>query len=63
MSPILLLWPLSGIAAWVWIMCRNRMVRTVGAGLVAALMTIPFCIGGPAMWLLVALAERYGRIQ
>lgn len=58
-----LLWLLSGAAAWVWIMCRNNMVSDYSDRVIAAMMLLVACIGGPFWWLVVAYSEYEGPIQ
>lgn len=57
-----ILWPLAGFFAWLWIMCRNRMVDDFGDSFVAATMIIPACVCGPFAWGVVILSEYDGRI-
>jgi len=63
MENVAVLWSLSGIAAWLWIMCRNDMVDGFGDGVVAALMIFPACVGGPFTWIAVAVSENDGPIR
>lgn len=56
-------WIISGLAAWLWIMCRNNMVDDIPSGVVAALMLFPAAIAGPFNWINVAISEYHGRIK
>lgn len=57
------IWPISGLAAWLWIMYRNDMVDDIGSGFVAMLMLVPAAVGGPFTWICVAVSEWDGPIK
>jgi hypothetical protein len=57
------LWVLSGFSAWLWIMCRNDMNDDFWDIVVAVLMIIPACVGGPFVWIAAAYVEYEGVIK
>lgn len=58
-----MIWVLSGLAAWLWIIIRNDMVDGGGDAIMAALQTIVFMIAGPFAWGIVLYSEISGRIK
>ena len=57
------IWPLSGFAAWLWIMVRHEMTDDWASWVIALLMIFPACVAGPFNWINVILIERDGGIR